>query len=157
MPEPYEEILQGETYLRRSPGARHEDICANLHTHVAASLVGIASSELLAPRSVIQLSPGTLLRPDLALVTTANNRLWLAAEIIDSEDHRFDTVRKKSLYEEANVPRLWMIDPRYDNVEVYHGTPHGLALQHILAAREILAEKLLPALRLEIAILFQEK
>jgi Uma2 family endonuclease len=66
-------------------------------------------------------------------------------------------VRKKSLYEEANVPRLWMIDPRYDNVEVYHGTPHGLALQHILAAREILAEKLLPALRLEIAILFQEK
>ena len=154
MAEAYEEILEGETYLRKAPGSRHEKICAFLHTQVAASVTEISCSRLLAPRSVIQLSPGTLVRPDLALVTVANNRLWLAAEIINSDDHRFDTVRKKSIYEETNVPRLWMVDPRYDNVEIYHSTPYGLALQQILATREILLEKLLPTLRLEISSLF---
>jgi len=154
MSEPYEEILEGETYLRNAPESRHEKICAHLHAQVAASLSEIPTSRLLAPRSVIQLSPGTLVRPDLALVTTANNRLWLAAEIINSEDHRFDTVQKKSLYEESGLPRLWMIDPRYDNVEIYHGSPYGLALQQILATREFLIEKLLPTLRISISDLF---
>jgi Uma2 family endonuclease len=50
-----------------------------------------------------------------------------------------------------------MIDPRYDNVEIYHGTPYGLALQQILAAREVLLEKLLPALRIGISDLFRQR
>ena len=155
MPEPYEEILEGETHLRIAPNSRHEQICATLHKKFAASLVGVSSSKLLPPRSIVQLSPGTLVRPDLALVTTANNRLWLAAEIINSGDHRLDTVIKKSIYEETRVPRLWIIDPRYDNVEVYHSSPYGLALQQILATREVLLEKLLPALQIEVSDLFK--
>ena len=94
------------------------------------------------------------MRPDLALVTAATGKLWLAVEIVSSTDHRWDTVTKKELYEQYALPRLWMVDPRYDNVEVYHGTPHGLALQHIYAGREMLGEKLLPALRLQVAALF---
>ena len=52
------------------------------------------------------------------------------------------------------MPRLWMVDPRYNNVEIYHGSPHGLALQHIYAGREVLTEKLLPTLRVVVAELF---
>ncbi len=154
MPEPYEEILEGETYLRSPPGTRHEKICSFLHEKVAASLAEIPGSRLLSPRSVIRLSAGTLIRPDLALVTAANHRLWLAAEIISADDHRFDTVLKKTIYESTGLPRLWMIDPRYDNVEIYHGSQYGLALQQILAARESLSEKLLPNLRIGISELF---
>ena len=61
---------------------------------------------------------------------------------------------KKAFYEETKLPRLWMIDPRYDNVEIYHGTEHGLALKGILAQREILREALLPGLHISIAELF---
>ena len=154
MPEPYEEILEGETYLRSSPGSRHEKICSFLHDKVAASLADLPGSRLLAPRSVIRLSAGTLVRPDLALVTTANHRLWLAAEIISSDDHHFDTVLKKSIYEGTGLPRLWMIDPRYDNVEIYHASQYGLALHKILAPRDSLSEALLPALRIGISDLF---
>ena len=50
-----------------------------------------------------------------------------------------------------------MVDPCYDNVEVYHGSPHGLALQHIYAGHEVLAEKLLPALPVTVAELFAAK
>ena len=79
----------------------------------------------------------------------------LAAEIVSSDDHRPDTVLKKQLYEEAKLPRLWIIDPRYDNVEIYHGTEYGLALKGILAGREVLTEKLLPEFELAVAELFR--
>jgi Uma2 family endonuclease len=62
---------------------------------------------------------------------------------------------KKQVYEELNIPRLWMIDPRYDNVEVYHGTEYGLMLKGILTGREVLTEQLLPTLQLTIAELFR--
>ena len=155
MSEPYEEIVEGESYLRLPPGARHEVICTRLHELIAASLANIATTRLLPRRSVVQIASGTLVRPDLALVTVATGKVWLAAEIISSDDHRPDTVTKKQIYEELNIPRLWMIDPRYDNVEVYHGSQYGLMLKRILAGRETLTEQLLPTLQLTIAELFQ--
>lgn len=48
-----------------------------------------------------------------------------------------------------------MIDSRYDNVEVYHGSQYGLMLKGILAGKETLAEQLLPGLKLTIGELFR--
>lgn len=155
MSEPYEEIVEGETLLRLPPGARHEAICSRLHELVAAAANAVPTTRLLERRSFVQLSSSTTVRPDLALVTAATGKIWLAAEIISSDDHRTDTVMKKQIYEDLNIPRLWMIDPRYDNVEVYHGTQYGLMLKGILAGRESLTEQLLPALQVTIAELFR--
>lgn len=154
MSETYEEIIQGETMLRLPPGLRHEKICAFLHRRMAGALGNISPSKLLTPRSIVQVGPGTMLRPDLALVTAATGKLWLAVEIVSSDDHRPDTVVKKSLYEEIKLARLWMVDPRYDNVEIYHGTPYGLALKNILGGRELIEEALLPEFRLTVVELF---
>jgi hypothetical protein len=150
----YEEIVHGETLVRSAPGTRHEKICALLHARVSACLAANSPARLLAPRSIVQLSAGVMLRPDLALVTAATGKMWLAAEIVDSQDHRPDTVLKKTLYEDFNLPRLWMIDPRYNNIEFYHGTPHGLALRGILAGRERFQEPLLPDFQLTVDELF---
>jgi Uma2 family endonuclease len=149
----YEEIVRGETLHRLVPGRRHELICQRLHEVVAHSLV--PQCRLLAPRTIIELAPGTLVRPDLVLITALTKKPWLIAEIVDSYDHGSDTVTKKLLYEETGLPRLWMIDPRYDNVEVYHGTPYGLSLREMLAGREMLTEKLLPELRVSVSALFE--
>jgi len=140
--------------LRRAPGVRHEAICARLHSLVASSVPANAATRLLEPRSPVQLMAGTLLRPDLALITVASGKPWLLAEIVDPADHRVDTVTKKAIYEDIRIPRLWMIDPRYDNVEIYHATEYGLALRGILAQREFVEETLLPVLRMSIAALF---
>jgi Uma2 family endonuclease len=48
-----------------------------------------------------------------------------------------------------------MIDPRYDNVELYHATQYGMVLQAILAGSEILSEKLLPEFQISISELFR--
>ena len=155
MSAPYEEILDGESCVRPSPGRRHEEIVRRLHARIEASLAGVTVARLLPMRSRVELSARFQVRPDLAIVTAATNKLWLAAEIVSSDDHHADTVIKKSAYEASSLPRLWMVDPRYDNVEVYHGGPYGLALKHILATREVLNESLLPAFQYVIAELFQ--
>jgi Uma2 family endonuclease len=150
----YEEIIEGKTLIRSRPGARHERICARLHERVAASLAGNMATRLLAPRSAVPLSVRTMVRPDLALVTANTNKVWLVVEIVDSADHQPDTVLKKGLYEEYKVPRVWMVDPRYDNVELYHGMAYGLALKSILAGKDLLQEGLLPELKMPIEELF---
>jgi hypothetical protein len=48
-----------------------------------------------------------------------------------------------------------MIDPRYDNVEVYHASEYGMLLKAMLAGRETLCEKLLPEFELSIEALFR--
>jgi len=154
MSQAYEEIFEGETLLRSAPGSRHERICERLHDRVAGGLGRNAVSRLLSPRSIVQLSAGTMVRPDLAVVTIATGKLWLAVEIIDSEDHHPDTVLKKGVYEEFNIARLWMVDPRYDNVELYHGTSYGLALRGILSDKERVVEALLPGFEVAVADLF---
>ena len=154
MSAPYEEILEGRKFTRPAPVARHELICRRLHALVLASAANLTGARLLAPRLAVHVSHGNVLCPDLALVTAATGKLWLAAEVVARADHRVDTVTKKEIYEQAKLPRLWMIDPRYDNVEVYHATEHGLKLQGILAGSETLTEKLLPEFTLTIAELF---
>jgi Uma2 family endonuclease len=157
MSAPYPETLGGELLMRLAPDARHEAICARLHKAVGASIGGFSSATLLPPRTQIQLTRNVLVRPDLALVTVPHGKPCLLAEIISSGDNRPDTVLKKEIYEELRIPRLWMIDPRYDNVEVYHATQYGLTLKEILAGSQILTEKLLPEFQYVISELFAEK
>lgn len=153
----YEELLEGERLLRFAPGARHECLVERLEIALAPVMAGSTVLRLLPRRERVELSSGTRLRPDLALVTLATGRLFLAVEVIESGDHRDDTVRKKASYEDHRLPRLWMVDPRYDNVEVYCGGAHGLALQRILAGAERLSEPLLPGFEIVISELFSTK
>jgi hypothetical protein len=154
MSHPYQETLNGAPLLRQSPGPRHELICSVLHRCVRASIANFASTRLLPPRAEVQLSRQHIVRPDLSLVTAATGKLWLAAEIVSSDDHAPDTVVKKQIYEEIKLPRLWMIDPRYDNVEIYHASQYGLVLKGILAGSEVLTEKLLPEFQITVSELF---
>jgi Uma2 family endonuclease len=155
MSEPYEELLEGETTLRLPPDERHEEICRRLHERVAASVTGTCPAKLLVPRTKIEISCFHRVCPDLALVTTIGDKLWLVAEVIGSNDHNVDTVTKKGIYEQIKLPRLWMIDPRYNNVEVYHGNEYGLALKEILGLKNVLTEPLLPTFQYSMAEVFK--
>ncbi len=152
----YEEIIEGNSVHRTVLGGRHRLVLERLQALMQAALPVNGPARLQEPRSVVQLTAGTILRPDLSLVTAATGKVFLAAEIISSEDHRWDTVTKKEIYEDCKIPRLWMIDLRYNNVEVYHGSQYGLGLKGILANKEVLAEKLLPGLSVAMNDLFSD-
>jgi Uma2 family endonuclease len=154
MNDPYEEIVNGERLLRLPPRPRHEAILARLHKRVAGVVSGLATTKLLAIRARVEWSSENTFRPDLTLVTAATDKVWLVAEVVSSDDHHADTVEKKAIYEHFKLPRLWMVDPRYDNVEVYHGTPYGLSLKQVLAGRDWLTEALLPGFQYAMHELF---
>ena len=101
MSEPYAQLLDGATLVRRPPGERHELICGRLHQWVRAGVANLSSTVLLAPRSAVTLSPHTSLRPDLALIVAATGKLWLAAEIVSSDDHRLDRLKPWFLRSDA--------------------------------------------------------
>ena len=150
----YEEIIEGATLPRSAPVECHEVICGRLHREMAGSVAGLTSVQLLAPRTKVQISHGSMFCPDLALIMVATNKLFLAVEIVSRDDHQADTVTKKEIYDQIRVPRLWMVDPRYDNVEVYHSTEFGLQLKSILAGSEPLVEKVVPQFKITVKDLF---
>jgi len=157
MSENYQEIIDGQATWRHGPDERHEQICERLHLSLFPCVSNLDSTRLLTPRSPVEFPSNHVFRPDLALVVAATQKPWLVAEVIDSRDHQADTVTKKSIYEDVRLPRLWMVDPRFNNVEVYHGTRYGLSLLEILALRDVLTEKLLPGFELRLADLFAEE
>ena len=154
MDEPYEELIDGEWVLRLPPRSSHEVICVTMHRLLGQTLNITSPSRLLESRSRVVISDKDHFRPDLALLTAATEKLWLAVEIINPEDHYADTVLKKDDYERIKIPRLWIVDPRYENVEVYHATEYGLRLRETLMVKETLVEPLLPAFNLSLKALF---
>jgi Uma2 family endonuclease len=150
----YEETIDGATLPRSAPGDRHELICHRLHREIGASINGIEAMHLLPPRMKVQLDRDNVLCPDIAIVATATGKLVLAVEVISRDDHSADTVTKKEVYEQVRIPRLWIVDPRYDNVEIYHSFEFGLQLKSILAGSEILQEKLIPQFQMTPTQLF---
>lgn len=161
MSESYEETIGGQRILRRPPTAMHEMLVARLHELVAAALPLNSTLRLLPPRSKLDLGEHSLVRPDLAVVRMERGadehqpgQLYLVAEVLQPGDHHVDTVIKKQVWTDGNLPRLWMIDPRYLNVEVYGSGEHGFTLLTILANQHALTDPYLPGLRCPMPELF---
>ncbi|MDI1321076.1 MAG: Uma2 family endonuclease [bacterium] len=154
MSEPYEELLQGEAVHRGPPTADHELLVTRLHRLVAGSLPLNSALCLLPPRSELLLGEHSVLRPDLAVIRLEQPaatvidvaQLYLVAEVLLPGDHHADTVIKKQLWADSRLPRLWMVDPRYLNVEVYGLGEFGFTLTDILANHHPLTDPHLPGL-----------
>lgn len=151
MTEAYEEIIQGESVSRRAPSLAHETLLGRLHALVARTLPPASGLELLPPRASLQLADDCILRPDLTLVRTAPGltgvaRIYLVTEVLFPGDHHLDTVVKKQLWSDLRLSRLWMVDPRYLNVEIYSLGEYGFTLTDILAHHHPLTDPHLPGL-----------
>ncbi len=160
MSEPYEELLQGEPAYRRPPSSEHELLVTRLHGLVARALPPNSALRLLPPRAELLLAEHSVLRPDLTVVRTdvaaaGAAQLYLVAEVLLPGDHHVDTVIKKQLWSDIRLPRLWMVDPRYLNVEVYGLGEYGFTLTDILAHHHPLTDPHLPGLACPMDELFQ--
>ena len=149
MSEAYEEVIQRESFCRRPPTAAHELLVGRLHALVAAAIPLNSALHLLAPRTELLLGEHCALRPDLAVVRTdpgGTAQLYLVSEVLLPGDHHADTVIKKQLWADSRLPRLWMVDPRYLNVEVYGLGEFGFTLIDILAHHHPLTDPHLPGM-----------
>ena len=163
MSEAYEELIQTEPFHRQSPSLAHELLVDRLHRLVASALPLNSTLQLLPPRTELVLSEDTRVRPDLTVVRAAQGErpdqaalLYLVAEVLLPGDHHVDTVIKKQLWADALLPRLWMVDPRYRNVEVYACGEYGFTLSDILANHHPLTDPHLPGLSCPMDRLFPD-
>ncbi len=162
MSDAYEEIINGQRIHRRPPSKYHEVLVARLHRLVEEFLPLNSTLRLLPPRATLDLEGQSLLRPDLALIRVEPSteaaprpvKLYLVAEVLDPGDHHCDTVVKKQLWTDGRLPRLWMVDPRYLNVEIYGCVEHGFSLIDILANQQTLTDPYLPGLNCSMHELF---
>jgi len=155
----YEEIIRAEVFNRRAPSGDHERLVTHLHQLVSDSLPLNSRLQLLPPRTDWVLSEETTIRPDLTIVRVTPGRgaqLYLVAEVLLAGDHHVDTVIKKELWPGLKLPRLWMVDPRYLNVEVYGCGEYGFTLVDILAHHHALTDPCLPGLRCTMNELFAQ-
>lgn len=154
MSDPYHELIDGETFIRGPLNAPHEILCDRLHAWVAAHLPANSAFKLLPRRTRVTLRPGTDICPDLALVRRDDAQLYLAAEVLQPGDHHPDTVLKKQIYSDCRAPRLWIVDSRYQNVEVYGTAAVGFRLEAILASTDSLADSALSGAACTVGDLF---
>lgn len=160
MSEAYEEVIEGAPIPRRAPTAAHELLVSRLHAAVRGALPLNSALRLLPPRSALELHETCVLCPDLAIVRfdprapEAPARLYLAAEILLPGDHHADTVVKKEIWAAQRLTRLWLVDPRYLNVEIYGHGEFGFTLLNILANRDDLTDPFLPGFTLSMPDLF---
>ena len=146
MPHPYEELLAGEPHHRAQPAGPHELLCNRLHAWVRAALPANSALELLPRRTALELDANNRVCPDLALRQKIGEQLYLAAEVLQPGDHHRDTVLKKEIYLTQRLPRFWIVDSRYHNVEIYGTGEFGFRLERILAGQDPLTEPVLPDL-----------
>lgn len=164
MTEGYEETIGGEVQVRRAPGFEHERLVDRLHLLVGDTLSPNSALQLLPRRSGLRLADDLTVRPDLTVIRMppsgegepAGPQLYLVGEVLQPGDHHLDTVVKKQLWSDLKIPRLWMVDPRYLNVEVYGCGEYGFTLQEILAHGDQLKDPLLSGLGCSMNELFSE-
>ena len=157
MADPYEEILDGRPLIRGPINGPHELLCERLHHWVAKNLPHNSALHLLPRRALVKLRPDTEIRPDLSLMRRNDPRLYWAVEVLQPSDRHPDTVIKKNILAACLVPRLWIVDGRYQNIELYVTTGGHFRLEAILTGNDVLSDSALSSGRLSLAELFARR
>jgi Uma2 family endonuclease len=153
------ELIEGELLATAPIGVRHVKVVSRL----AAMLVtAVGDSAIVLPQSPVVLPPTSEPQPDLALVWPEWARspvlpkpedILLLIEVADTTLH-FDRTVKAPLYAHYGVPELWIFDVER-RLLLRHLDPsedgYATVTQH--RAPEVVAARLLPAARVELAAL----
>ena len=157
MADPYEEVLDGRPLIRGPINGPHELLCDRLHSWVGETLPHNSALHLLRRRSLVKLRPDTEIRPDLALMRRNDPRLYLAVEVLQNSDRHPDTVIKKNILAACLVPRLWIVDGRYQNIEIYVTNGGHFRLETILTVDDVLSDAALSGGRYLLSDLFARR
>ncbi len=123
------ELMNGYVVRKSTPKPNHQTISMNLCMTLGNYLKNRKSGELFASPIDVFLDDLNAVQPDLVFIPTENQAMItddgiigipdLMIEIISSSSVLRDRVDKKNLYERLNVKEYWIIDPQYQDVEIY--------------------------------------
>jgi Uma2 family endonuclease len=114
---------------KSAPSPQHQNISMNLSIQLGTFIKNSGLGKLFAVPIDVFLNDTNAVQPDLVFVAKENQEMVtndgimgvpdLVVEIISPSSVLKDSVDKKNLYERLNVKEYWIIDPQYQDIEVY--------------------------------------
>jgi Uma2 family endonuclease len=125
----YYELINGYIMKKSAPKPQHQNISMNLSYYFLSYIKENKIGKLYAAPIDVFLDDINAVQPDLVFIPTKNQNIItddgimgvpdLVVEIISPSSLLRDRVDKKNLYERLNVKEYWIIDPQYQDIEIY--------------------------------------
>lgn len=162
------ELIDGEHYVSPSPNVRHQRVLRRLSMLLQSFVEAHRLGEIFfAPLDVV-FTLHDVVEPDLIFVSNARASILTAAnlqgapdlvvEVLSPSNRRYDEVRKRGLYERAEVGEYWIVDPEADTVKVYRRDGDQFGRPALLSAGDAdrLTSPLFPGLEIALADVLAE-
>jgi Uma2 family endonuclease len=124
------ELINGYIMKKSAPRPQHQKVSMYLSILLGTFINDKKLGELFAAPIDVFLDDWNALQPDLVFVANQNRHIItddgiigipdLVVEIISPSSVLRDRVDKKNIYEKLGVKEYWIIDPSYQDIEVYH-------------------------------------
>lgn len=129
---PIMELIDGEVILSASPVPKHQIISFRLGSLIDAAA---PSGQVIAAPMDVYLDEFNTVEPDLMWISEANAGIIGKVRIMGAPDWiveihspgtmKRDQTKKFELYEKHGVREYWMVDPEYEQVEVWMNGANG--------------------------------
>ena len=162
------ELIDGEHYVSPSPNLRHQRLLRRLSMLLQGFVEAKGLGEVFfAPLDVV-FTIHDVVEPDLIFVSNARASILTAAnlqgspdlvvEVLSPSNRRYDEVKKRGLYERAEVGEYWIVDPEADTVKVYRREGESFGRPVLLSAGDgdRLTSPLFPGLEIGLAEVLAE-
>jgi Uma2 family endonuclease len=125
------EVVWGELLVSPSPRPAHQRVVLRIATLLAAYCDTFGTVEPMLSPADISWSEDTLVQPDVFVVPRAEaargtwdavRTLLLVIEVLSPGTARHDRFTKRRLYQEQQVPTVWLVDLDAQLVEVWTPT-----------------------------------
>ena len=162
------ELIEGELYVSRAPGLKHQRILSNIDRIFGKYLEHNAVGEAILNPGVI-FSEYSSVIPDLVYISNerraeiaSGDRIEgppdLIVEILSpgAENRKRDRQIKRQLYGKHGVKEYWAVDPEYHVIEIYRKAHRAskLTLASTLGIEDTLASPLLPGFQCPVRDIF---
>ena len=121
------ELIHGEVHLTPSATTKHQCVLQNLSSSLGPFVIKNGLGEVWTAPLDVRLSPDTAVQPDLIFISNSRAKIIkenyidgapdLVVEILSPSTAAHDRATKLTLYAEAGVPEVWLLDPLAKTVE----------------------------------------
>ena len=127
---PSYEIIGGKKFMSPAPNPTHGVVIGRLYVHIFHFLEENDSGYVFSDNTDVHFPDGTLLKPDLCVVTEKNSAMidWfrgiygtpdMVVEVLSKSTRKKDITIKKDIYEAQGVREYWIVDPWIKGISVY--------------------------------------
>ena len=160
---PYQ-LIDGYLVKHPSPTPYHQRLSGRLESLLREYVRERDLGEVLDAPLDVYLEEAQTFQPDIIFISNERRELIgqkkiegapdLVVEILSPSTARYDLHEKKRAYEKAGVLEYWIVDPRWNRVEVYGATESGFRLLAQETGTGAARSGLLPGFTVDLAELF---